>query len=240
MKNPMWSIRKRLNYLKRFPQIGPRGNARFILDQEEGLDKKILAGVPFEERQIEFACQKILEMKISRLIDVGANFGLYTVLLGRIDSIIHVESFEPVRRTFNQLSGNVFSNKLDSKVKLHRIALGDFNGSFEINKSPNNSGLARLSLDGAKSSEIFTERETIQVCKGDEILELESESIYIKIDVEGYALGVLKGMDKILNSNKGVLQIECKSTERDIFDFLSNAGWKPILVMSDDAFFQKQ
>ena len=115
MHNLSHSVRKRLTrHLATFPHIKQTSDATFILDPRNWIDNRIISDVPFEAEQMAFVKRRVRELGISQVIDIGANFGLYTITLGKMPEIQSVIAFEPVNRNFNQLCGNVFANRLDS------------------------------------------------------------------------------------------------------------------------------
>jgi len=209
------------------------------LDPKEGVDKKIMAGVPFEPELLKFASATILRERINHVVDVGANFGLYTVILGNLNSVSSVDAFEPVRRTFNQLTANVFLNRLDAKVALHNFALGSKDDEQQIHIAPISSGLATFNSAARPRPSLFTSREMVSIRRGDDTLRFRGEIIYGKIDVEGLALDVLQGLPTFLSENAGFIQIEVDPKETDVVDLMSRHGWRRIRQMPGDAIFQK-
>jgi hypothetical protein len=74
------------------------------------------------------------------LFDVGANEGGYTRLLLEVfgsDAIVY--SFEPSPSTFE-----ILCREIGRKAKLHRLALGDRNGTLPLYSCSQYSGLASL------------------------------------------------------------------------------------------------
>lgn len=237
------SLRKRINHFRRFPQVATYRSARFVLDPRESLDRKIMSGQDFERAELDFAVSKIAERKLAHIVDVGANFGLYTVLLGRCETVKTVDAFEPVRRTFNQLGANVYANRLDHKVSQHRCALGAENGDAVIKLAPGDSVLSRIALLETDTPDRYTETERITIHRGDDVLSHENELLYIKIDVEGYAHKVLQGLPRILERNSGVIQVEIFPNADEVHRVLGGFGWRFLEDISarsaSDAFFEK-
>ena len=122
------SILRRLTRRRSFPLVVRRFGATFILDPRNWIDCEIAMRHPYEEQQIDRARTVIQNENLNTFIDVGANLGLYTVLLGQISTVRRVVAFEPVRRNYAQLLANVFANKIEMKVETYRIALGDQSG----------------------------------------------------------------------------------------------------------------
>ena len=116
------SIARRLTRRRRFPLVVKRRGAKFVLDPRNWLDRHLAMWRPYEDDLIAHAAATMERERLNVFIDIGANFGIYTVLLGRLPFVTEVIAFEPVRRNFNQLLANVFANRLDGKVEAHRLA----------------------------------------------------------------------------------------------------------------------
>ena len=150
-----------------------------------------------------------------------------------------VHAFEPVRRNFNQLMGNIFCNRLDAKVTGHRLALGDANGTETIHIDPRSTGVSRLDLaTTARDAAVFAQSETVEVRRFDDVLALAGRRVYVKIDVEGGAVEVLRGMTAFLAANRGALQVEMSPTEAVAGDILAEQGWLAF-AEDGDRFFVK-
>lgn len=130
--------------------------------------------------------------------DIGANVGAYTLLAsGEVGA--KTISVEPVPSTFKYLSDNILINKLEKKVELLNIGLGNNFGTIRFTKS----------LDTVNHVATEGEADTIDVTikKMDEITTLIP--LLIKIDVEGFETEVLKGAKNILsNENLKAIIIE--------------------------------
>lgn len=241
MRNPLQSLRKRLTRLRSFPVLGRHEGANFVLDPQNWTDNRILARVPYERAQFDHARQEIAERDLDLVIDIGANFGLYAIVLGLEPSVREVIAFEPVKRNYNQLLANVFANRLDGKVTAHRVALSDKNISGQtIHIDPNSTNLARFDVSTAdRPADVFRESETISVARFDDILPLDGRRAFVKIDVEGEAERCLAGMENFFAKNKGVVQIEVSDCEPGVPAIMERYGWKLLRVIHLDHQFGK-
>ena len=235
------SISKRLNRLRPFPSLVSRRGATFLLDPRDWIDNRIIAGAPFENEQLAFAKKLALDERLTTFIDIGANLGLYTVLLGRQPQIDRIIAFEPVRRSYAQLMGNVFANELSAKVDAHRIALGSTTAEATIHIDPRSHGLARIDLAGAdRDLRVFSQSETISIRRFDDVVDLKTQRCLVKIDVEGAVAGVLGGMQRFLASNDVWLQIELLDSELSVVpSLLSDAGYREFARIDRDTYFRK-
>ncbi|MBL8565853.1 MAG: FkbM family methyltransferase [Hyphomicrobiaceae bacterium] len=241
MSKLVYSISKRLNRLRPFPSLVSRRGATFLLDPRDWIDNRLIAGAPFENEQLAFAEKLVRDERLTTFFDIGANFGLYTVLLGRLPQIDRIIAFEPVRRSFAQLMGNVFANELSAKVDAHQIALGSTSAEATIHIDPRSHGLARIDLAGAdRDLSVFSQSETISVRRFDDIVSLRSQRCLVKIDVEGAVAGVLAGMQRFLASNDVWLQIELLDSELSaVPSLLAEANFREFARIDRDTYFRK-
>lgn len=235
------SIMRRISRKRGFPLVVSRSGAKFILDPKNRVDTQIAAWIPYEREQLAYARDIIESEKLTTFVDVGANFGLYTVLLGRLPTVQRVLAFEPVRRNYAQLLGNVFANRLDMKVDAYRVALGDQHGQRLIHVNPKSTGESRFepSLEG-KEPKDFSLHEYVPVNRLDDIVTLRDSPIFFKIDVEGHAAAVLRGMTELLSHIDAVLQIELFEEEQEqIIEILRSFHYVPTRNIQKDWYFRK-
>ncbi len=135
--------------------------------------------------------------------DVGANIGNYTLSLRENITNADIYAFEPVKETFEQLENNV-----GDKAKLYNIGFGSLPGKGLLYNTLNTtvSEIATthkdILLDIFKSlGEIVAidfEIDTIDnFCSSNKIKAID----FLKIDVEGNELQVLKGASAMLANN---------------------------------------
>lgn len=160
--------------------------------------KSILSALVYGFRYEEKYSKALLEhIKSSDVVwDIGANIGLYSIQFAeRLGKDGAVYAFEPVPEVYKKLTENT---ELHPKVTCVNIALSEVNGlsSIEIGQDPL---LATSKIIKYKSESSIQ----VQSLTGDEFLRLGNRSYptFLKIDVEGHELSVLKGMEKILKNN---------------------------------------
>jgi len=137
------------------------------------------------------------------LFDIGANIGNYSKIVTELYPQSYVYSFEPSKITFEMLSKNL--EKFDN-VKPIQLAFGDTKKKMNLYSNFAGSGMASLNKRNLSNSEIIFSRSEIV-----NVLTLDDWSAtndifpdYIKIDVEGFELSVLKGAVKTLQKVKAV------------------------------------
>jgi len=162
--------------------------------------------------------------KGNTVLDIGANKGYYTslfsVLVGRHGE---VHSFEPVPESYKRLQElntqlkNVFSNNL---------AVGQESGTATINYDPLDSEKATL-IDTTLSLPKKSQTEVISIDEYVENLKLTFVH-FIKCDVEGLELEVLRGGLNTLKTLKPKVSLEITLTENDLKEaihLLKSAGY---------------
>ena len=126
--------------------------------------------------------------------DVGANVGTYTALLAdAVGPEGRVIAFEPVDGPFARLREK--AERLPN-VRTVKTALGDEDGSTEFHLSSDPEGGTHSVFSGPDSLTTVT----VPVSTGDSLrrsLDLPSPQV-LKIDVEGFELEVLRGLDECL------------------------------------------
>jgi FkbM family methyltransferase len=154
------------------------------------------------------------------IVDVGANIGLYSLLLARlVDRNGSVLAFEPEPNLFAILRENCVSNDATNIVPF-QCALGRVNGVALFHRSVFNSGDNRLGHASLGHNVVEVKVERFDDFQPD------SKPDFVKIDVQGHELAALSGMERALSSNLNV---------RVLFEFspaaLRNAGTAPDLLL---------
>lgn len=227
-----WSIKKRLRRLlyPRF-QVVRRHGVNLLLDNRNWIDTRLLIGQPYENQQIESCARLISEHSIEVFLDVGANIGLYSVMINHLASPAETHAFEPVTRNYQQLCANIFVNELGSRIHAHHLAASNESGDSMIHIDPTSTGVSRLSLDdGSRSSDTFTEQERIHLQRLDDLFSWEGRRIFIKVDVEGHEINALQGMRQLLAANQAILQVEAFAGEpaEALQSFMTSIGYEPL------------
>ena len=130
-------------------------------------------------------------------IDIGANVGIWTVLLARHPNILQVLAFEPSQSNLSFLRSNLEINQIQHKVIVIEAAVSDFDGEIRFDDL-GSGALNRISQTGSAIVSSVTLDTYLQGKRID----------LIKIDVEGYEPSVLSGSWKTLESYLPTLFIE--------------------------------
>ncbi len=162
----------------------------------------------------ETRCYLRLVRKEMCVFDVGANNGyftlLYSDLVGRHG---RVHAFEPVPRSADQLRARMANDAAYDNVALNQVAVADVSG-LELRIGIPNGDLGQASLvdhaEGSwrKGADIeYVQCRTITL--DDYVARHDVKKVdFIKIDVEGAELSVLKGAEGILRAHRPIIHLE--------------------------------
>ena len=144
----------------------------------------------------------------STLYDIGANIGLYSIYAAKTKNC-SVNAFEPCFFNTDYLAKNIYKNYLHKNINIFPIVLGDINQLISFN-TPNTMSGNALSQANFKSSANSFAAECIYnlPCFTLDIIikyfKLKQPD-YLKIDVDGAELEILKGSKVTLKKVKSIL-----------------------------------
>jgi FkbM family methyltransferase len=174
-------------------------------------------------------------------VDAGAHCGGYALNLAR-DSA-HVHAFEAQRRTFNRLSAGIALNDLYERVTAHHVALGDKNGECE---------LQIITVDGTANSLLTSLPYGQNPLAKERVVQRTLDSFeltnvgFLKLDVEGYEVNLLRGATRTLESSDWPpFLFESwgwdSELRRTLFEFVEFLGYRIVpMVQSLEAFIAER
>ena len=155
-----------------------------------------------------------------RALDVGANFGVYTLALANaVGSTGRVWAIEPGTEAAEHLAKSLAANRF-AHVELIQCALSQADGSgfMQTGVSPE---LRRLVADNGAASVKVRSLDSLARERGIERVD------FVKIDVEGEEANVLAGAQEFLARESPLMMLEFAAEGKlneDIFDPLIEAG----------------
>lgn len=165
-----------------------------------------------------------------RVVDVGANIGCFTLKACKaVGERGHVTSIEPTSQSSELLRKNIKLNNYADRCSIFTVAAGSDNSNSEIKLYKNRAG--EHSLVGHPGREV-TGVENIQIRTLDSITSDHSLKgcNFLKIDVEGFELEVLKGAKELLKDFHPHIAMETHSfgpSPKEIESFLTGFGYSP-------------
>jgi FkbM family methyltransferase len=164
------------------------------------------------------------------VLDVGANLGLYSLLLARgVGPSGRVIAFEPDPDLCALLRANCAANGV-ANVEAHNLALGAAPGRMVLSRLTLNSGDNHL---GDEADSAFRRPLEVEVAALDGLMGGLRPDL-IKVDVQGWELKVLKGMESVLRASEAVgiyLEVCPKWLRRagdgtaELLDYLQSLGF---------------
>ena len=174
----------------------------------------------------------------SRVIDVGANIGVYALPWAAMNADVTVHCFEPNSAVRARLTRNVTLNRLTTRIRVHTEALSDHAGTATLYGSDDMSSLNKGVHTGAGRA-VPTE---VPLARLDDILAIEGPPVsLIKIDVQGHELEVLRGANTVISHHRPALILEhednlylsaAEASQRktDLAQLLSRFGYETLYI----------
>ena len=215
--------------------LAKRNRLNWLLTANNHVDRRCLEPGGHEEAQFDYLCRLLDKSAPTLFLDVGANFGLYSVRIAARYNC-GVWAFEPDRRNFAQLNANILINRLLDVVipvpfavssqarHLTLIAAGD-DSTGQTRTSPENVG-GGLTVDA-----IAIDNFPLPAIQ-------PNNTFAAKIDVEGAEPDVIDGMWKFLSQHRGVLQVEVMAVNRErISAQMAKLGYHEVGRIDEDWYF---
>jgi FkbM family methyltransferase len=168
-------------------------------------------------------------------LDIGGNWGFIIDVMLRKHKACKIYSFEPNPELHNYTKKNFGKNP---RVKLYNFGLGEQAGSFHLYVPVYHGymfdGLGSLSPEfndeWLSSTLFFYNKKNLVlkeiVCEVRYLDELNLHPFFIKIDVEGAELSVIRGGQKTIATAHPVILMESGETDEEVLNLLSNMGYK--------------
>jgi FkbM family methyltransferase len=172
------------------------------------------------------------------VVDVGANFGWYTTLLAEaVDMTGRVYAFEPVPSTYERLIEHLQLNQLEARATAVRAAVAEASGKAPVYVFKELShGCASLSTLNEKEYQAVE----APVIRLDEYLrdQMVERIDFLKCDVEGSELAVLKGCGQFLYSSEApIILVEVNEDTSRAFGFVKDDIWRYLSEVGYDHFY---
>ena len=173
--------------------------------------------------------------RFGAFIDVGANIGVYTLLASKhLGDPRTVLSFEASPREFRKLKMTIAKNQL-LRVRARNVALSDRDESVDIFESIGGGGALNKIGAVPKNEGIWAKRkirserlDSIVFGEGAPALSSDrNRPVFLKIDVEGFELPVLRGASRVLNELRPMIMIEMNEA-RSLFYSSPEAVWQEL------------
>jgi FkbM family methyltransferase len=175
------------------------------------------------------------------MIDCGANYGNHTVYFASNTELQKIFSFEPMPEIYPMLLKNVKDNKIEHKVECFNYAVGNKEKELNlISEIPETQGAFWFWYKDEKATHpkdmgYYEHRKgtnktiIVKSIRIDDFLKTDDKIDFMKIDVEGMELEVLKGAAKLIDTHRPLLYVEvCKGTKNLMECWILNNSYKKV------------
>jgi len=157
------------------------------------------------------------------VVDIGANIGYYALQEAKVCKQVY--AIEPAPGNYARLVENINLNNY-TNITTHNLAVGDKKGEVKFSLSPV-PNWHRVAIGDSKNNI------TVPITTLDEFIGGKRVDI-VRMDVEGYELNILKGMEETLRKNSLWLFIETHKelieqyggSLRDLYEILAQHNFK--------------
>ena len=182
-------------------------NLKFYLYPGELIDRKIYVHGIFDRRFVEFIASNFKDLRT--MLDSGANIGKHAISLS--GHVKEVHSFEPNPIVLDRLRKNIEINNIKN-ITVHPYGAGYEDGEypFFIDES-GNLGASHIVQEAQRELPQPTRKNRkipfIHVVNLDEYLSTKKIGAidFVKIDVEGFELAVIEGMENTIKKYRPIL-----------------------------------
>lgn len=222
---------------------------RFLTFGHDFISEKLFTEDNWEKWLIDVTNLCVAGFDAPLVFDIGANLGAWTVPVAA--SIAErngvVCAFEAQRTVYYQLCGNVFLNRLDNVVAFN-YAVGQVSGDIflpipDYDKTTNNGAFSLIYDHAEKKYGCITlsqKQHPVQVVRLDDMIP-EEPIRFLKIDVEGMELEVLKGACGLLEQHsyppfsfEAWRHDEFHAEKQELMQFIAHLGYRVESIRNDD------
>ena len=184
-------------------------DCRYVINTNDNVISRTLENGSYWEPYMHSYFKKYIKPN-SLVLDIGANIGTHSVVIAKVCPTTTVHAFEPMDIHYDLLELNKHMNSL-SNIICHNVGLGSEPGimyqpNLEFEKEGNFGGHG---LSYEKTNKEISIK-TIDMYNF-------SNVSFIKCDVEGFELNVLKGALDTIIKNKPVMIIEVWDIQSEVF-----------------------
>ncbi len=173
------------------------------------------------EKDLSSATEQLIS-EGDTVIDVGANFGWYSILMANsVGSKGRVFSYEPNEAIFPTLQQNIKLNNFEDRIKLTKCGIGEKKELAFLAADDSESAIGYFDKSLTEAGQGHSSK-GIQIHALDELMAKNINKIsFIKVDVEGFEPFVIRGAKKIFSADNPpamLMEFNIEAIERQNLD----------------------
>jgi FkbM family methyltransferase len=226
--------------LGRVPYVARAQGARFVVDTTDLIDREIAINAIWEAEQLEDFAAICRTHAVDCFLDIGANAGVYSVLLAMKNLGGEIIAFEPDPGNRARLLANIAANGLQQRIRVIEDAVGDKPGEVVLMEAgSHNRGESWIAHPDKPPEEApGVASHTVRQMRFDDVFSFSGKTILVKMDVEGSEFHALAGMERTLRDNRCYLQVELYSDRfEDLKAMFAGLGYRYLKTNYIDHYF---
>ena len=224
----------------RVPYVARAQGARFVVDTTDLIDRELAINAIWEAEQLEDFAAICRTHNVDRFLDIGANAGVYSVMLAMKGLGGEIIAFEPDPGNRARLLANIAANGLQHKIRVVEEAVGDKAGDVVLMEAgSHNRGESWIAHPDKPPEEApGVASHVVRQIRFDDVFAFRGDTILVKMDVEGSEFHALAGMDRTLRDNLCYLQVELYSDRfEDLKALFAGLGYRYLRTNYIDHYF---
>jgi FkbM family methyltransferase len=214
--------------------------ARFVVDTTDLIDRSLALYGEWEGVQVENMAQVCHRTDADWFLDIGANSGVYSILLAQTGAARHFVAFEPDPGNRARLIANLAANRLSERVRVVPCAVGSEAREVELMEAGSHnrgeSWIVHPDKPPEEAPGVATHR--VRQIRFDDEFAIAGQTLVIKMDVEGSEFHALAGMRRTLADNACYLQVELYSERfEDLKALFAGLGYRHLKTWDIDHYF---
>jgi FkbM family methyltransferase len=187
--------------------------ALFVVDTDDLIDRAIALDGIWEVEQLEDFAAVCRRHGCDYFLDIGANTGIYSVLLAKLGLCGEIVAFEPDPGNYARLLANLSVNRLIGRVQSFPLAVGHEASTVSLMQagSGNRGESWIVHPDKPPEEAPGVATHVVRQIRFDDEFAIAGKTLIVKMDVEGSEFHALAGMRRTLGDNRCYLQVELYS-----------------------------